>query len=267
MSGILKGIGKVFKKVVKTVVKVAPYALAAAAVVFTGGAALGILPTFAGAVGSVVGGLGLSGAAAGALTGAVTSAGFGAAAGGVLGGTKGMKKGMVMGALAGGALGAASPGMFGMGAAGAAAPGAVPATGGAASSGLAAVQSAGPIAAPMSGGMLSSAASAAPGLVSTAPAAGGFMGMLNGNPMLASSILQGVGGALGGDDQSDYLRDRDRRYADNYTFMGGGGMVDPTERPSPEERFSPASYQTGAPVYRTNEKTGRVEAVYPVGNA
>jgi hypothetical protein len=46
VSKVFKSIGKIFKKVVKTVVKIAPFALAAAAVVFTGGAALGILPTF-----------------------------------------------------------------------------------------------------------------------------------------------------------------------------------------------------------------------------
>jgi hypothetical protein len=45
----------VFKAVVKTVaLKIAPYALAAAAVVFTGGAALGILPAFGAAVGGLV---------------------------------------------------------------------------------------------------------------------------------------------------------------------------------------------------------------------
>jgi hypothetical protein len=87
----------VFKSVVKTVLKIAPYALAAAAVVFTGGAALGILPTFGAAVGGLVSSLGLSAAVTGALTGAVTSAGFGAALGFVTGGKKGLQKGALMG--------------------------------------------------------------------------------------------------------------------------------------------------------------------------
>ena len=114
MSKVFKAIGKVFKKVVKVAIKIAPYALAAAAVVFTGGAALGILPTFSAAVGGLVSSLGLSAAVTGALTGAVTSAGFGAALGFITGGKKGLKKGALMGALTGGVLGAVSPATFGI---------------------------------------------------------------------------------------------------------------------------------------------------------
>lgn len=114
MSKLVKGIGKVFKKIVKTVVKIAPYALAAAAVVFTGGAALGLTPTFAAATGGLVAKLGLSAAMSGALTGAITSAGFGAAIGGITGGKKGLQKGALMGALTGGVMGAMSPASFGI---------------------------------------------------------------------------------------------------------------------------------------------------------
>jgi hypothetical protein len=114
VSKVFKSIGKIFKKVVKTVVKIAPFALAAAAVVFTGGAALGILPTFSAAVGGLVSSLGLSAGVAGALTGAVTSAGFGAALGFVTGGKKGLQKGALMGALTGGVLGAVNPATFGI---------------------------------------------------------------------------------------------------------------------------------------------------------
>lgn len=114
MSKIIKGVGKVFKKVIKVAKKVLPIALAVGAVVFTGGAALGLTPTFAGAIGGVVAKLGIGGAVAGALTGAVTSAGFGAALGGVTGGMKGMQQGALMGALTGGALGALSPSTFGI---------------------------------------------------------------------------------------------------------------------------------------------------------
>lgn len=115
MSGFLKSIGKVFKKVVKTVVKVLPYALAAAAVVFTAGAALGLgLPTFTAAVGGVAAKLGLGATLTGALTGSITSAGFGAAIGGVLGGSKGLKMGALTGALTGGLMGAANPATFGI---------------------------------------------------------------------------------------------------------------------------------------------------------
>jgi hypothetical protein len=114
VSAVFKGIGKVFSKIVKTVVKIAPFALAAAAVVFTGGAALGILPTFSAAVGGLVSSLGLSAGITGALTGAVTSAGFGAALGFVTGGKKGLQKGALMGALTGGVLGMVSPTTFGI---------------------------------------------------------------------------------------------------------------------------------------------------------
>jgi hypothetical protein len=114
VSKVFKSLGKIFKSVIKTVIKIAPYALAAAAVVFTGGAALGILPAFGAAVGGVVSSLGLSAAVTGALTGAITSAGFGAAIGFVTGGKKGMQRGALMGALSGGVLGAVSPGVFGI---------------------------------------------------------------------------------------------------------------------------------------------------------
>lgn len=114
MSNPFKAVGKVFKSVFKVVKKVAPFALAAAAVVFTGGAALGLTPTFAAAVGGVVTKLGLSVGLAGALTGAVTSAGFGAAIGGILGGRKGMEKGFLTGLLTGGVMGAVSPSSFGI---------------------------------------------------------------------------------------------------------------------------------------------------------
>lgn len=117
MSNPLKSIGKIFKKVVKVVMKVAPFALAAAAVIFTGGAALG-LPFAAGgfsaAMGSVVSAIGISGPIAGILGGALTGAGMGAAVGGILGGKKGLKAGFLTGAVTGGFMGALNPGMTGV---------------------------------------------------------------------------------------------------------------------------------------------------------
>ena len=117
MSGFFKSIGKIFGKILKVIIKIAPYALAAAAVIFTGGAALGLgfaAGGFAGAVGGVVSSLGLSAAVTGALTGAITSAGFGAALGFVTGGEKGMQKGALMGLLTGGVMGAVNPATFGI---------------------------------------------------------------------------------------------------------------------------------------------------------
>lgn len=84
--------------------KVLPIALAVAAVVFTGGAALGVLPTFATAMAGVVGGLGLSAGAATALTGALVGAGFGGAIGFATSGGKlaGLQKGALLGGVTGG---------------------------------------------------------------------------------------------------------------------------------------------------------------------
>jgi len=113
MSGVLKAVGTVFKKVLKVAKVVLPIALAVGAVVFTGGAALGLgLPTWGAAVASVFGNstLGLI------ATGAVVQAGYGAIIGGVMaaaGGKdimKGMQGGALVGAVTGGVTGAFAPG-------------------------------------------------------------------------------------------------------------------------------------------------------------
>ena len=65
MSGVWKGIKKTFKKVVNVVKKIAPYVILAAAVYFTGGAALGGLA-------GPLGGAGAAGAAGGAAAGGIT---------------------------------------------------------------------------------------------------------------------------------------------------------------------------------------------------
>lgn len=110
MSGVLKALGKVFispisavigGKVGKIIRKVAIGAIAVGAVVLTGGAALGVLPS----LGTVVGGLGLSAGLSAALTGAISSGAVGAVGGLLTGGFKGMEKGLLMGAATGGVLG------------------------------------------------------------------------------------------------------------------------------------------------------------------
>jgi hypothetical protein len=243
MSGVLKGIGKVFKKVARTVIKIAPYALAAAAVVFTGGAALGVLPTFGAAVGSVVGGLGLSGAVGGALTGAITSAGFGAAVGGVLGGKKGLKQGALMGALTGGAIGALSPATFGAGpavakgadiaarvplgieSAGSLTPsitGIPSASGGLLQAGTAAATA--PVAGSVGSTVLSATAPAA------VPASGGALGFLNSNPMLASQLLGGVSQAFAPNEYKQRSKAEQEQFERQSGFAYGGaysGQTDP----------------------------------------
>ncbi|KKK82875.1 hypothetical protein LCGC14_2799040, partial [marine sediment metagenome] len=115
MSSIFKGVRKIFKKVFKVVKKVALVAIAVAAIVFTGGAALGLAGVMGGGwaaaaatVGTTIGGSGLLGTV---LTGAITQAGTGALIGGAIsaatGGSisKGMMRGAAAGAVTGGVMG------------------------------------------------------------------------------------------------------------------------------------------------------------------
>lgn len=103
--------------------KFLPYVLGAAAVVFTAGAALGLMPVlmaagggsafgaFGAAVSSGLASVGITGTLATVLGGAVVGAGFGSAAGGALAGVtggdidKGMQTGMLVGGAAGGVAG------------------------------------------------------------------------------------------------------------------------------------------------------------------
>lgn len=111
MSGIVKSVAKVFKKVTKSLGKILPAVLAVGATVFTAGAALG-LPGMAGGWGGAVSSIfGTGSTLSNVLSGAVTQAGYGAAIGGVgsmLGGGKfsqGAGMGAVAGAIGGGLMG------------------------------------------------------------------------------------------------------------------------------------------------------------------
>lgn len=121
MSGLVKGVKKVFKKVAKVVKKVAPIALAIGAAVFTGGAALGLTSMAGGwsaAAGSVASALGAGGGGvlSSAITGAITQAGYGALMSGTIaelsGGSfsDGAKVGATVGAVTGGISGALGAG-------------------------------------------------------------------------------------------------------------------------------------------------------------
>lgn len=113
MSGLIKGIGKAFKAVLKVAKVVVPIALAIGAVVFTGGAALGLtLPTWGAAVASVFGTTGLGAIAAGAVTWAGYGAVLGAATSAITGKNviKGMQVGALTGAVSGGILGGVASG-------------------------------------------------------------------------------------------------------------------------------------------------------------
>lgn len=105
MSGLVKGAKKIFRKVGKVIKKVAPIALAAGAIFFTAGAALGAAPAWSTAVSSMTSGL--SGTLGSVVTGAVTQAGQAAAIGGLVSEATGgdFKDGATAGALTGGVLG------------------------------------------------------------------------------------------------------------------------------------------------------------------
>lgn len=96
MSGIAKGIGKVFKGVAKVAKVIAPIALIGAAAVATGGAALGAAPALGGA--AAAGTAAAAGGAAAAGAGAAAAAG-----GGFWGGLSGLLSNPTVGALISGA--------------------------------------------------------------------------------------------------------------------------------------------------------------------
>ncbi len=233
MSGAVRAIGKTFKKVVKTVKKIAPYALAAAAVVFTGGAALGALPTFGAAMSSLVGSVGLSGALGTAVTGALTNAGFGAAVGGVLGGKSGLKAGALTGAITGGLMGPIG-GVTPDAQAASKLTGALDTAGANAANLAANVGSTGiGELAPVAAQAGSAGAAAAPaitsglmGSVATSTAANG--GGLLGNPLITSQVLQGLGGAFSQRGLVKAQEEEAKRIQANYDTTGTFGAASGT---------------------------------------
>ena len=266
MSGGLKGVKKVFKKVIKTTKKVLPIALGVAAVVFTAGNAMGALPSWGEAVSNVTG----SGSVLqNMLAGAVTQAGYGSVLGmatsAVTGGdlVKGAGYGALTGAATGGVMGAAgqqtdilgdlSPQDSGLG----------PVTPtGTSPTGVVTGGVPGPVAAP---------APPAPG------GGGGIMGQggwLERNGELAGSLIKGVGGGLMEGQAAKDREDADlaiirERYALNAANYGdaGMGLMDGSDmgymggqagRPGPTDAFNPALY---GGEYAYNPATGKIEFV------
>lgn len=219
MSGFLKKIGKVFKKVGKVLKKVALPALAIGAIVLTGGAALGVLPS----VGSMVGGLGLGPVLTGALTTGAQGALAGAATSLVTGGDP--LKGAVTGMGIGAALGGAGAALGGTGAAGAAS-GATPAS---SSGGIQVTMGQSGMDPAMNGaaGALSGAAqTAAPAAIQSA--GGGLGSFLNRNPTLTAGLIQGIGAGLSSAAQAKALREADQRDYDNTLGYSGLSGSAPT---------------------------------------
>lgn len=114
MSGVAKGVKKVFKKVGKVAKKILPFALPAAAAIFTLGGALGLTPTFGGAISGLMGKMGMTGTLGRVLGGAMTHAGFVGIPGGIIGGITGGKKGMIKGLAIGQMAGAVTGGISGL---------------------------------------------------------------------------------------------------------------------------------------------------------
>lgn len=259
MSNPLKAVGKAFRKVVRVVKKVALPALAIGAVVLTGGAALGALPS----VGTVLGSIGIKGTLATILTSAATSAAVGAAGAALTGGNiiKGATQGFLLGGAVGGISALAAPAAT---AAGGAASGAqaagtagTAATGGAglgtAAAGKAAAlvpgeaavkaawgvgetaaSTAASAAAPAAAAAAPAASVAAPAMSAAAPAAttaavssgGGMLGGLGRafgslDPMVQGQLISGIGrGISANEDFKDRQREREA-IESNYADTSG----------------------------------------------
>lgn len=276
MSGLFKGggIGKIFKKVVKVVKKVALPALAIAAVVVTGGAALGLLPGIAG-LGGLAASLGASPLIAGVLSAAGTGATIGAigglvTTGSLKGAIKGATTGFVTGAITGGIGGALGGGVTGSVGTAAQAGGSVldgvaplasmPETLTGVVNGL---PSMGQVASGI-GGAVGQAASgigsglgqAATSLVGTsAGSGGGILGFLNRNPLLASGVMKGIGGALQSKAQLDVIKQRRNSYDVNGVFQPYQ-MSDADNGQDPGQRYNEVIYGQGQ--YEYDPKSGRI---------
>lgn len=273
MSGLFKGIGKIFSKVVSVIKKIALPALAIAAVVVTGGAALGLIPAITGLGGLAVS-LGASAGVASILSAAATGATIGMIGGLVTSGSiSGAIKGASMGFLAGGIAGGIGLAAGGLGGAGS---GAATAGTSAATTGTDVVASgiydgvegisglvgtggaAADVAAGGIGGAVGEAATAA-GTVAqagtSATSGGGILGFLSKNPLIASGLMKGIGGALSGDPSSNLLKERQKSYSGVIPYEPYRvGSIDGLQ--SPDERFNNVIYGGGK--YEYDPATGRV---------
>lgn len=294
MSSLFKGVRKVFKKIGKFVKKILPVVLAVGALVFTGGAALGLTGglTWGGAsgiaasIGSAIGGQGLIGSV---LTGAIRQAGYGALIGGTVsaasGGSfsKGAKAGAKAGAITGAVMGgyghlknsalknAQQTAGIGDEVAAQPPPGTEIQAAGTQASGVTTYglgQKVGNITPgtghmSIGGGAGAGAGSGAGGLFTQG-------GWLERNQDLVGNVVKGVGAGLvaGGeaDAEKDLLRERQRIINENYAGADPGKEYRAAEPNRyglmPTERFTGGYY--GSYEYRYNPETARIERV-PTG--
>lgn len=292
MSGVVRGVKKVFKKVAKVVKRVAPIVLAAAAIYFTAGAAMGAAGAAGGwgaaasSLGTTIGGTGTLGSV---LGGAITQAGYGAAIGGVM--SKAQGGSFSDGARAGAAVGAVTGGVGGYMNAGQAAQGATVQTQGVEAS----LTGENAVLAPEyakaqkglmsqpnfantgSGNAVQSAIQGNAAMTTPAPAVTQGGGLMNSagnalskvgdwvtkNQTLVGSMVQGVGQGMGAEAEADALRRAERerynRIADSYagaSINPGINYRSPDRAMSPAERFSPEYYSSYE--FRYDPKQGRI---------
>lgn len=259
MSGLLKGVGKIFKKVVRVVKKIALPALAIGAVVLTGGAALGIMPALSTSIAS----LGLSPALSGVLVSAAKGATMGFVTSAATGGNP--LKGATTGLMLGGALGAVSqvakPATAALGAGSSGASSAAGAATDAAVSlpGTGATISLPNVGASQIAGVAAPAAATAATTATTA-GGGGLLSFLNQNPILAGQVLQGVGGGLMAKAQAGEERKLLKQLGANYDgFAGVGSSPGDPSLPQGSQLYSPMSYGIGKVQF--DPKTGRIVPV------
>lgn len=258
MSNPIKAIGKAFKSVVRVIKKVALPALAIGAVLLTGGAALGVLPS----VGGLAGSLGLSSTLTSALTSAATSATIGAGLSAVTGGN--ILKGATTGFIAGGVLGGANAALGAAKGLGGAAQAAGSGTSTASNAlsmidngklaamgsgaGGAATSAAVANAAGASGGLgaaMGGQSVVAPVVSSTGPvSSGGIFGFLNRNPIVGGMAIQGLGQGLMASEQNKAAQRERDQIAANYG--DGSGLP---QYQSPGNNFANAADIFNSAIY------------------
>lgn len=259
----------------KVVKKILPVVLAAAAIYFTAGAALGIAGTaggWGGAVSGLVGKFGLGSTLSSVLTGAVTQAGYGALIGGGLAAVTGgdVSKGLLRGALAGAVTGGITGALTAPATAassGATGTGTIPSTATSLNAPIIPVTRAplGPLAA--------SGSTETTGLLS---GLGDFAKTPGGGAIIGGAV-QGIGAGIGNfalaeaDIEAANIeaaqKEAERaRIAANFGVGGGGGLltgttVDTTARPTPTQQFNPNTVLAKArgAMWRYNPATGQLE--------
>lgn len=266
MSGAVKAVKKVFKKVVKPVAKVLPIALAVGAVVFTAGNALGALPSWGDAVSSMTGTSTIGNILGGAITQAGYGAAIGAAGAAVTGNsiTTGAGLGAAAGAITGGVTGAMQPSTPG-----------TPTTPGTTGSPSSSPITQTPLPPPPSGAPAGApvASAAAAGVSGGGNATGAGLlapgNWLERNQELVGGVVGGLGKGLlasaeaddAGKQQIDIMRERQAQIAANYgnptKGLLGDGSTDYIKDLGPYQQPSQAfNYE-----YQFNPETGRIEKV------